>query len=144
VRLFLGSGDRNDAVRLGGLSPITRKSFRNRFLQKRRCSEKDFEAALKRVAVFSDTFQKVRIAFDVKGKHLTFFTECRRWGIGRRYGGAYRRIDRAFFQSSLSRRPTPLIAAENLSVSASGIGTPARHRGAGDASFLYLVMPMNQ
>jgi DNA polymerase-3 subunit beta len=40
--------------------------------------------------------------------------------------------------------PMPLITQESLSLSASGIGRPLVMRGAGEASFLYLVMPMNQ
>ena len=34
---------------------------------------KDFEAALKRTTIFSDSFQKIRISFDPKKKLFSFF-----------------------------------------------------------------------
>lgn len=107
---------------------------------------KDFEAALKRVSVFSDTFQKIRLGFDPKGKRLSF--ESRNADVGESAEQLPASVSGEGIELSFNHRylaaPLPLIAADNLTLSAGGIGRPLVIRGAGDASFLYLVMPMNQ
>jgi DNA polymerase III subunit beta len=107
---------------------------------------KDFESALRRTAVFSDSFQKVRIAFDVPEKKLIF--SARNSAIGE----SNENISAAFtgdaIELSFNHRylsaPLPLITTENLTLSAAGIGRPLVICGVGDNTFLYLVMPMNQ
>jgi DNA polymerase III subunit beta len=107
---------------------------------------KDFEAALRRVAVFSDTFQKVKVAFDVKGKRVDF--SARNPDVGESTEHINASLTGESIELSFNHRylasPLSLITSENLSLSSGGIGRPLVIRGSGDNSFLYLVMPMNQ
>lgn len=107
---------------------------------------KDFEAVLRRTAVFSDTFQKVRIAFSVPEKKLIF--SARNSDIGEASESISASISGEAVELSFNHRylqaPLPLISTENLSISSAGIGRPLVMRGVGDTTFLYLVMPMNQ
>ncbi len=108
--------------------------------------KKDFESVLKRTAVFSDTFQKVRIAFDVAGKQIIFAS--RNADVGETSEMIPASLSGDSLELSFNHRylaaPLSLITAENVTISLSGIGRPLVMRGTGDASFLYLVMPMNQ
>ncbi|HVX90104.1 MAG TPA: DNA polymerase III subunit beta [Candidatus Paceibacterota bacterium] len=107
---------------------------------------KDFEAAVRRVSVFSDSFQKVRLGFDIKGKHLVF--SSRNSDVGESSEDIAAATTGEGVELSFNHRylaaPLPLISTENLTLSSGGIGRPLVIRGQGDASFLYLVMPMNQ
>jgi len=107
---------------------------------------KDFEAAVRRVSVFSDSFQKVRLGFDIKGKHLVF--AARNADVGESSEDLAAATSGEGVELSFNHRylaaPLPLIGTENLTLSSGGIGRPLVIRGQGDASFLYLVMPMNQ
>jgi DNA polymerase-3 subunit beta len=107
---------------------------------------KDFEASLRRVAVFSDTFQKVRLGFDPKAKRISF--ESRNTDIGESTEQVNASVSGEGIELSFNHRylaaPLTFIAADNLTLSAGGIGRPLIIRGAGDPSYLYLVMPMNQ
>jgi len=108
--------------------------------------KKDFEAALKRTAVFSDAFQKIKVGFDVKGKQLTLSSQNSDVGEssesipGSLQGES---VDLSFNHRYLSA-PLASLSSESITLSASGIGRAMILRGAGDTSFLYLVMPMNQ
>lgn len=108
--------------------------------------KKDFEAALRRTSVFSDAFQKVRVAYDPGGKRITLAAQNADVGdssesvSGNVTGEA---VELSFNHRYLSA-PLSLISTESVSLSASGIGRALVLRGAGDPSFLYLVMPMNQ
>ncbi len=108
--------------------------------------KKDFESVLKRTAVFSDTFQKVRIAFDVKAKQIIFAS--RNADVGETSETVAGALSGESLELSFNHRylaaPLPLISSESVTISLSGIGRPLVIRGTGDASFLYLVMPMNQ
>lgn len=108
--------------------------------------KKDFDAALKRTAIFSDTFQKVRLGFDPGNKGIALSAQNSDVGDASEMipaavsGDA---VELSFNHRYLSA-PIPTIAAESVTLSASGIGRAMVLRGSGDASFLYLVMPMNQ
>ncbi len=107
---------------------------------------KDFEGGLKRVSVFSDAFQKVRLGFDPKGKSITL--SSKNADVGDSNEGLPSAVSGEAVELSFNHRylgtPLPLITAESITLSASGIGRPLIIKGAGDTSFLYLVMPMNQ
>lgn len=107
---------------------------------------KDFEAAVRRTSVFSDSFQKVRLSFDTTGKKIAL--SARNADVGENTESIPGNISGEAIELSFNHRylqaPLSLIASENLTLSASGIGRPLVMRGSGDASFLYLVMPMNQ
>ncbi len=107
---------------------------------------KDFESGLRRVAVFSDAFQKVRIALSPKDKTLALAARNNDIGESNERLAASvigEEIEMSFNHRYLSS-PLSLIPADSITISASGIGRAAVIRGAGDTSFLYLVMPMNQ
>ena len=107
---------------------------------------KDFETALKRTTVFSDSFQKVRLSFSPEKKQLAFYAH--NTDIGESLETITARIDGGDLEISFNHRylsaALPLTTAESLILSAAGIGRPLVIRGAGDASLLYLVSPMNQ
>ncbi len=107
---------------------------------------KDFEAALRRVSVFSDTFQKVRLGLDVKNKKVSFVSKNA--DIGESNEELLGAVSGEGIELSFNHRylaaPLSLITADNLTLSSGGIGRPLVIRGTGEASFLYLVMPMNQ
>ena len=107
---------------------------------------KDLEAALKRTSIFSDSFQKVRLAMSPTEKKLSF--TARNNDVGDTSEGIPASITGDAIELSFNHRylaaPLPSIATESVTLSASGIGRPMIMRGTGDASYLYLVMPMNQ
>ena len=107
---------------------------------------KDFEAALKRTTIFSDSFQKIRISFDPKKKQFAFF--ARNADIGESSELLQAHIEGSALDLSFNHRylssVLALTAAESLSLLAAGIGRPLIIKGVGDTSLLYLVSPMNQ
>lgn len=107
---------------------------------------KDFESALRRTTVFSDSFQKIRIALDVKGKKVSFTAQNN--DIGAADESVPATVSGESVELSFNHRyvsaPLALLSNESVTLSAAGIGRPLLIRGAGDQSFLYLVMPMNQ
>jgi len=107
---------------------------------------KDFEAVLKRTAVFSDQFQKIRMQFSVPEKKIIF--SARNSDVGESNETITASITGEAVELSFNHRylgaPLPLFTTENLSLSCAGMGRPMIMRGVGDNTFLYLVMPMNQ
>lgn len=107
---------------------------------------KDFENALKRTMIFSDSFQKVRITFDPKKNTFSFF--AKNMEIGEASENLSARISGSALELSFNHRylsaVLPLTSSESLSLTAAGVGRPLIIKGVGDASFLYLVSPMNQ
>jgi DNA polymerase-3 subunit beta len=107
---------------------------------------KDFESALKRTTIFSDSFQKIRISFDPKKNHFLFF--ARNADIGESSETLSARISGSALDLSFNHRYLSAIfaltGAESLSLVAAGIGRPLIIKGVGDTSLLYLVSPMNQ
>ena len=107
---------------------------------------KDFENALKRTAIFSDSFQKIRISFDPKKNSFSFF--ARNTDIGESSENLPAQITGSPLDLSLNYRylsaVLALTNAESLVLTAAGIGRPLIIKGVSDPSFLYLVSPMNQ
>lgn len=107
---------------------------------------KDFEAALKRTSVFSDSFQKIRLGFNTKSNKIEF--SARNSDIGETNELIPASIQGESIELSFNHRyllaPLSLITTEQITLSSAGIGRAMVIRGVGDASFLYLVMPMNQ
>lgn len=107
---------------------------------------KDFEAVLRRTAVFSDAFQKIRLSFAVPDKKITF--SARNSDVGESSETIPASLSGEPVELSFNHRylsaPLPVVVTENLSLSCAGIGRPLIMRGVGDNTFLYLVMPMNQ
>ena len=108
--------------------------------------KKDFEAALRRTAVFSDAFQKIRLGFTVSEKKVTLNSQ--NTDVGDSTESISGSIQGESVELSFNHRylsaPLSLIGAESITLSAAGMGRAMIMRGAGDPSFLYLVMPMNQ
>lgn len=107
---------------------------------------RDFEAALKRSTIFSDTFQKIRVSFNPKKNLFSFFARNTDIGesletISANLSGSA--LDLSFNHRYLSAVLT-LTGAESLSLTAAGVGRPLIIKGVGDTSLLYLVSPMNQ
>lgn len=107
---------------------------------------KDFEGALRRTAIFSDSFQKVRLGIDAKGKKATL--AARNADVGEASEEISASANGETIELSFNHRylsaPLSLFAAESITLSSAGIGRPLVMKGVGDTSFLYLVMPMNQ
>lgn len=107
---------------------------------------KDFETALKRTVIFSDSFQKVRISFDPKKNSFSFF--ARNADIGESIETLSAHITGSALDLSFNYRylsaVLALTGAESLSLLAAGIGRPLIIKGVNDTSLLYLISPMNQ
>ncbi len=107
---------------------------------------KDFESALKRTTIFSDSFQKVRISFDPKKNSFSLF--ARNADIGESAEALNAQITGGALELSFNHRylsaVLALTSSESLSLVAAGIGRPLIIKGVGDTSLLYLVSPMNQ
>ena len=107
---------------------------------------KDFESALKRTSIFSDSFQKIKISFNPKKETFSLFAKNADIGESsetlpaRVSGGA---LDLSFNHRYLSS-VLALTSAESISLLAAGIGRPLIIKGVNDTSLLYLVSPMNQ
>jgi DNA polymerase-3 subunit beta len=116
------------------------------FISEATVLKKDFEAVLRRTAIFSDAFQKVRLGFDPGGKAVSF--SAQNADVGDASEAVPASVSGEAVELSFNHRylaaPISGIATESITLSASGIGRAMVLRGAGDASFLYLVMPMNQ
>ncbi len=107
---------------------------------------RDFEIALKRTTIFSDSFQKVRMSLNQKKNTLSFF--ARNADIGESSETLPARISGSSLDFSFNHRylsaALTLTGAESISLLAAGIGRPLIIKGVGDTSLLYLVSPMNQ
>ncbi len=107
---------------------------------------KDFESALKHTTIFSDTFQKMRIVFDLQKNKITL--SSRNTDTGESEESINSVVSGKPIELSFNYRylqtPLSLISTESIKLTASGIGRPLLIRGIGDESLLYLVMPMNQ
>lgn len=107
---------------------------------------KDFESALRRTTIFSDTFQKIRLSFDPKAKKLSLYS--RNADIGESSETLVAQVSGSALDIAFNHRyvaaALALTTAESLSLTAAGIGRPLIIRGVGDPSLLYLVSPMNQ
>ena len=107
---------------------------------------KDFEFALKRASIFSDSFQKVKLNFDPKNHTLEL--SAKNADVGESSEQLTGKVQGNSLELSFNHRyligALPLTGAEYLSLTASGIGRPLLIRGVGDNTFLYLISPMNQ
>ena len=107
---------------------------------------KDFETALKRTTIFSDSFQKIRISFNPKKNTFSLF--ARNADIGESSEALVAHVSGSALDLSFNHRylsaVLSLTSAENISLLAAGIGRPLIMKGVGDTSLLYLVSPMNQ
>lgn len=107
---------------------------------------KDFEYALKRAVIFSDTFQKVRIGFDPKKNIFSFFSKNS--DIGESSETLSAKISGSSLELSFNHRYLSTILtltpSESISLTAAGAGRPLIIRGTNDTSLLYLISPMNQ
>jgi DNA polymerase III subunit beta len=107
---------------------------------------KDFENALKQTIIFSDSFQKIRLNFDPKKNHISFF--ARNIDIGESSETISAHISGSGLDISFNHKYLSsilsLTSADSLSITAAGIGRPLVLKGVGDTSLLYLVSPMNQ
>ena len=107
---------------------------------------KDFETAVKRTTIFSDSFQKIALHFDLKKN--TLLLSAKNIDIGESVETISARISGSDLQISFNHRylsaVLSLTNAESISLTASGIGRPLVIKGVQDTSLLYLVSPMNQ
>ena len=107
---------------------------------------KDFENALKRTTIFSDSFQKIRINFDPKKNQFSFF--ARNTDVGESSETLPAQVSGGALELSFNHRYLSAVLSltntESLSILAAGIGRPLIIKGVGDTSLLYLVSPMNQ
>jgi DNA polymerase-3 subunit beta len=107
---------------------------------------KDFDAALRRIAIFSDAFQKVRVAFDPDKKR--FRLAAKNADIGESAEALPARLTGPALELSFNHRYLAAVLgltnAESLTFFAAGPGRPLLVKGVGDPTLLYLVSPMNQ
>jgi len=108
--------------------------------------KKDLESALRRVSIFSDSFQKIHMVFDHKKQQLKLTSRNAELGESEERLSAT--VSGEMIEQSFNYRyiqtPLQLITTESIKLTATGVGRPLLVCGVGDESFLYLVMPMNQ
>lgn len=107
--------------------------------------KKDLEAGLRRVAVFSDTFQKIRLHINPSSKGVTISAKNNDIGESEEKipGSITGEEIELSFNHKYITTPLSFIDTDTVTISASGIGRAVIIRGTGDNSYLYLVMPMN-
>lgn len=107
---------------------------------------RDFETALKRTTIFSDSFQKIKLQFDPKKNTLVLSAKNAEVGDSSETIGAH--VDGAALEIAFNHRylsaVLSLTSAESLTLLAAGVGRPLVIKGVGDNTLLYLVSPMNQ
>src|SRR3989344_5173737 len=107
---------------------------------------KDFETAMKRTTIFSDSFQKVSLRFDPKKNQFSLFAKNN--DIGESLETLAAKVSGSDLNLSFNHRFLSTIfsltGAESVSLTAAGIGRPLIIRCVGDNSLLYLISPMNQ
>lgn len=108
--------------------------------------KKDLEHTLRRISVFADTFQKITLSTSTEQKELTITAKNNAIGSSEeKIPGAVSGENATLsFNYKYLQAPLSTIPGDTITFSISGIGRAAVMRGAGDNSFLYLVMPMNQ
>ena len=109
-------------------------------------SKRDFEESLKRVSIFSDSFQKISLGFETKKKQLLLSAIHTDIGESSEPISADIKGDAITlsFNYRYLQTPLPLISNDTITLQSGGIGRPLIIRGTGDTGLLYLVMPMNQ
>jgi DNA polymerase-3 subunit beta len=131
---------------VSGTYPDYRQIIPKTFPAEATVLRRDLEAALKRTTIFSDSFQKVRIAFDTEKKQVVL--QARNSDVGESSETIPGSLSGESVELSFNHRylqsAVSLSSAESVVLSAGGVGRPLVVRGVGDTSFLYLVMPMNQ
>jgi DNA polymerase-3 subunit beta len=131
---------------VSGTYPDYRQIIPKSFAAEATVLRRDLEAALKRTTIFSDAFQKVRIAFNKDKKQILL--SARNSDVGESTETVSGSLTGESVELSFNHRylqtGVALTGAESLTLSAGGVGRPLVVRGVGDTSFLYLVMPMNQ
>lgn len=107
---------------------------------------KDLEMAMRRVTIFADSFQKIKLSLEPKAKAITLY--ARNPDLGESTELVPASVQGTPVELSFNHRyiaaVLALTGAESLTLSAAGVGRPLTIRAAGDSSFLYLVSPMNQ
>jgi DNA polymerase-3 subunit beta len=108
--------------------------------------KKDFEQSLKHSAVFSDSFQKIKLGF-LKSEESVVLT-AKNNDIGETEEKMNATIKGEDVELSVNHRylsaPLSLITSDSIEIKSAGIGRPIIINGITDASYRYLVMPMNQ
>ena len=126
--------------------PDYRQIIPKDFLVEATVLRKDFDAALKRMTIFSDSFQKVRIAFNPQKNHMVF--SARNTDVGESSETLSAHVLGSTLELSFNHRylatALSLVTTESISLMAAGVGRPLILRGTNDATMLYLVSPMNQ
>lgn len=108
--------------------------------------KKDLEHGLRRTSIFSDVFQKITLRTSPETKEIVL--EAKNNDVGETQEHLSGQVSGEEVQLSFNHKyllaPLPSIPQDTITLSLSGIGRAAVIRGQNDASFLYLVMPMNQ
>lgn len=126
--------------------PDYRQIIPKEFVAEATILRRDFEYALKRMIIFADTFQKVKVTFGTKEKSVTLHAQ--NTDVGESSEVLSAQVSGEPLELSFNHRYLTTILsltnAESLSLSAAGPGRPLILKGVGDNSLLYLVSPMNQ
>ncbi len=108
--------------------------------------KEDLANAFKLIAVFADKFAQVHLATDPKGKTLTLMARNADIGENTVTLKASLEGDKAemTFNGRYLADGLQGFAGESVRFGFSGVGKPLAMTGAGDSSYLYIVMPMNR
>ncbi len=108
--------------------------------------KQDFASALKKTSAFSDKFSQVSIS--VKPSSRSFSLHAENADVGETTETLQASLSGEDVTMSFNHRylseALPSFASDSISLSFHGQGKPLLIKGVSDASFLYLVMPMNR
>jgi DNA polymerase-3 subunit beta len=108
--------------------------------------KKDLEVALKQSAVFSDTFQKIKVSYEASKKQIVLTAKNN--DIGETVERVHATISgdsiELAFNHKYLQAPLHSISTASIELKSAGIGRPLIMQGVGDTTYKYLVMPMNQ
>lgn len=108
--------------------------------------KEDLANALRVVTLFSDRFNQIRLRVDPKGNLCEFITK--NGEVGESTTALPAALSGAAYEGNFNHRYLSdclgAISSDSLTLRFSGEGKPLLIQGVGDASFRYLVMPMNR
>jgi DNA polymerase-3 subunit beta len=144
--LFSSSGVSVSTRLTSGSYPDYTQILPKEFVSTATVLTKDLMNALKRVTIFSDSFQKITLSIDPKKKEFSISAK------NNDLGESKETLDGALTGDTLTIHINhryfidvfQALSTDSVRLSFVGEGRPILVEGVGDTSFLYLVMPMNR
>jgi len=129
-----------------GSFPDYKQIIPKQYLTEATLIREDVIQTLKKTAIFSDKFNQLQLSVSIKKKAVTLSSENADVGktkevLSAETGGEDIVIN---FNQKYITDAFQSLTSDSITLSLGGVGKPMVITGGGDASFLYLVMPMNR